>query len=199
VSRRGALVALAFTIIAFAVWRAELFTVARPGDHPRALAVIDEAVRHAVDFDLALPAVPAGIERVSAGGRVLLVHYWAPWERHSLAQASTLDSLRRDPALGQLRVVLVCFDPFPSVARYVGRNRLRLPVLLDGRRDLAARLPCPSIPYTYVVDEAGRIAVAQPGEVEWLSPATRGALESLLGGGQRPAPRPDGTATSRAT
>lgn len=198
-SRRGALVALAVAAIAFAVWRAELFTVARPGDHPRALAVIDVSARRAVDFDLALPAVPVGIERLSAGGRVLLVHYWAPWERHSLAQASTLDSLRRDPALERLRVVLVCFDPFPSVARYVGRNRLRLPVLLDGRRDLAAHLPCPSIPYTYVVDGAGRIAVAQPGEVEWLSAATRGALETLLDEAQRPGPRPAGTATSRTT
>jgi len=199
VSRRGALVALAVAALAVAVWRAELFTVARPGDHPRALAVIDAAERRAVDFDIALPAVPVGIERLSAGGRVLLVHYWAPWERHSLAQASALDSMRSDPAFERLRVVLVCFDPFPSVARYVGRNRLGLPVLLDGRRDLAARLPCPSIPYTYVVDEAGRIAVAQPGEVVWRSPATRGALEGLLEEAQPPGPRPAATATSRAT
>ena len=198
-SRRGALVAVLLAAIAFGVWRAELFTVARPGDRPRGLTVIDAAARHAVEFDLALPAVPVGIERVSAGGRVLLVHYWAPWERHSLIQASTLDSLRRDPALERLRVVLVCFDPFPSVARYVGRNRLRVPVLLDGRRDLAARLPCPSIPYTYVVDGAGRIAVAQPGEVEWLSTATRGALDAHLDDAQLTGPRPAGATSSRTT
>jgi hypothetical protein len=64
--------------------------------------------------------------------------------------------------------------------------RLRLPVLLDTRRALADRLPCPSIPYTYVIDRDGRIAVAQAGEVDWLAPATREALESLLG---EPAPR----------
>ena len=57
----------------------------------------------------------------------------------------------------------MCFDPFPSVARYVARRRLALPVLLDLRGELRRQLRCPSIPFTYVLDAAGRIAVQQPG------------------------------------
>jgi hypothetical protein len=175
-------------VLVVMVWRAELWTVARPGDRPRALRVETEAARAARPVDVILPAVPVGSQRLVGGQGVLLVHYWAPWERHALDQASLLDSLRRLPELDRLRVVIVCFDPFPSVTRFVTRQRLRLSVLLDGRGDLRRVLPCPSVPYTYVLDAAGRVAVAQPGEVDWWSDGTRRALLHLLAE-PPPAPR----------
>jgi hypothetical protein len=191
VTWRAALVAAAVAVLAFSAWRSQLFTVSRPGEHPRALAATPAGRRAAADFDVLLPTVPVGMERLTAGHGVLLIHYWAPWERHSLSQAAGLDSLRRTGDFAGLRAVIVCFDPFPSVARYVGRHRLRVPVLLDGRRALVPRLPCPSIPYTYVIDAAGRIAVAQPGEVDWLAPATLEVLRSLLAEPEvAPAPAP---------
>lgn len=187
---RGALASVAIATLAVTAWRAELFTVSRPGERQRVLEANPAGQRPGVDFDVTLPVVPVGMERLTSGDGVLLVHYWAPWERHSLAQAAALDSLRRSGQLGRVRAVIVCFDPFPSVARYVGRNRLRVPVLLDGRRALVVRLPCPSIPYTYVVDAAGRIAVAQAGEVDWLAPATARALRGLLAEPGAPATAP---------
>ena len=170
------------------VWRAELFLVAKPGDAPRPLAAVPIADRAPTAFDVVLPAVPAGMQRLRGGEQVLLVHYWAPWERHSREQAKALDSLRRDPELERLRVVLVCSDPFPSVARYVARQRLSLAVLLDGPGDLKRHLPCPSIPYTYVLDRSGRIAVAQAGEVDWWSAGTREGLRAILAESHDPAP-----------
>jgi peroxiredoxin len=122
-----------------------------------------------------------GMRRLHQGGRVLLLHYWAPWERNARAQAAALDSLSHLDGLEGLDVALVCFDPFPSVARFVARQRLRLVVLLDGERRLRQTLPCPSIPYTYVIDSQGRIAVAQAGEVDWLGAETRAMLGRLLG------------------
>jgi hypothetical protein len=53
-------------------------------------------------------------------------------------------------------------------------------VLLDGERRMRSALPCPSVPYTYVLDASGRIAVAQAGEVDWFAPATREALGTLI-------------------
>jgi hypothetical protein len=67
------------------------------------------------------------------------------------------------------------------VARFVARQRWQTSVLIDGRGRLRQVLPCPSVPYTYVLDGSGRIAVAQPGEVDWWAPATRAALRTLLG------------------
>ena len=158
-------------------WRAELFTVAKPGDAPRALAPSGPSgTSHA--FDVSLPLVPVGVARLTPGGRPLLVHYWAPWERHGRAQVLMLDSLVRTLP-GDVRVAVVCFDPFPSVARYVARLRLQVPVMLDLRRDLQAALPCPSVPYTWLLDAHGRVVAAQPGEVEWLAPATRALIESV--------------------
>lgn len=168
------------------VWRAELFLVSAPGDTPRPLAVRPVGDRAAIDFDVVLPAVPAGMQRLRGGEQVLMIHYWAPWERHSREQAKAIDSLRRQPELERLRVVLVCSDPFPSVARYVARQRLSLAVLLDGPGDLKRALPCPSIPYTYVLDRSGRIAVAQAGEVDWWGESTREVLRGILA--EEPAP-----------
>ena len=169
----------ALAVLGTLVWKAELFTVQRSGATPSPLALTPVADRPAATFDASLPMVPVGVRRLVPGQRVLIVEYWAPWMRHSGPQATMLDSLRRSLPPGDVEVALVCFDPFPSVSRYVGRMRLRLPVLLDLRKDLAAGLPCPSIPYTYVIDRAGRVAAKQAGEVEWLSAATRAALDSL--------------------
>lgn len=176
-------VAVLLVLVAFLavlVWRSQLFTVARPGDGPAVLSLLPDSTRTATRVDVVLPAVPVGMRRVRGGEGVTLVHYWAMWEHDGRAQAVALDSLQRLEELAGLRVVVVCFDPFPSVARYVGRARLRLGVLIDGERQLSAALPCPSIPFTYVLDHRGRVAVAQPGEVDWLAPATRTALRVLL-------------------
>lgn len=179
---RRALVALVLVAVAaLGVWRGKLFTVQKSGAAPVPLVARPAAGRLPAAFDVTLAAVPVGSERIAPGGGVLLVHYWAPWERHSGEQARGLDSLRRTLPPGSVRIAVVCFDPYPSVARYVARMRLRLPVLLDQRRALSDRLPCPSIPFTYVIDRAGRIAVAQGGEVDWLAPATLRTLEGLLG------------------
>jgi len=181
VTRRALVVLVLVAVVALGVWRGKLFTVQRSGATPVALVVLPAAERLPAAFDVTLAAVPVGSERLAPGGSVLLVHYWAPWERHSGEQARGLDSLRRTLPPGSVRIAVVCADPYPSVARYVARMRLRLPVLLDQRGTLAELLPRPSIPYTYVLDRAGRIAIAQSGEVDWLAPATLRALEELAG------------------
>lgn len=166
--------------IGASIWKSELFTVQRSGVTPKPLALVASESRREARFDASLPMVPVGVRRVAPEARVLVVQYWAPWMRHSGPQALGLDSLRRSLPPGLIDVALVCFDPFPSVSRYVARMRLRLPVLLDLRRELSKDLPCPSIPYTYVIDAEGRIAAEQAGEVDWLAAATRAAIDSLV-------------------
>jgi peroxiredoxin len=177
---RALLITLLLVAVAWVAWRSQLWTVARPGDAPEALRLRAGEARTPVRIDATLPVVPVGMERLESGRGVLLIHYWAPWEHAGREQVALLDSLRQLPEVEGLRVVVVCFDPFPSVARFVARQRLRLSVLIDSRGLLREALPCPSVPYTYVVDGAGRLAVAQPGEVDWLAPATRAALAALL-------------------
>src|SRR5580765_8029373 len=97
-------------------WRAELFTVAKPGEAPRALvrAGAPGGVGSGATpaFDVSLPLVPVGVARLTPGGRPLLVHYWAPWERHGRVQVLALDSLARTLPQDGVRVAVVCFDPF---------------------------------------------------------------------------------------
>ena len=176
---RAALVAAVATLGLIA-WHSELWHVSPRNARPRPLELSTTRHPAPAGLDLSLPAVPIGMHQVRPDDAVLVLHYWAPWEQDGLAQARGLDSLRRSDGLEGLRVVMVCSDPFPSVARYVGRHRLRLLVLLDGAHELRSVLPCPTLPYTYVVDRAGRIAVAQEGEVDWLAPATRELLIHLI-------------------
>jgi len=191
---RALFATLLLVAVAWVTWRSQLWTVARPGDRPVALRLRATEARVPVRIDATLPVVPVGMERIESGRGVLLIHYWAPWEHAGREQVALLDSLRQLPEVEGLRVVVVCFDPFPSVARFVARQRLRLSVLIDGRGLLREALPCPSVPYTYVVDGAGRLAVAQPGEVDWLAPATRTALRALL---DEPAARTSGPISGR--
>jgi len=187
--RRLALLLIA--ACAFVAWRSQLFIVGRPGLAPAPLALRAADDRPSTAFDVTLAQIPIGARHLTERQGVMVIHYWAPWERHSAHQAAALDSLTHLERLAGLNAVVVCFDPFPSVTRYVARQRLRLCVLLDHGRDLRAALPCPSIPYTYVIDGAGRIAVAQAGEVDWLSPATAGTLRGLLAEPEAvPVPRP---------
>lgn len=171
---------LLIAVIAFAVWKTQLFIVSRPGEAPLPLTVRAAADRPGASFDVTLAQIPIGARHLTESQGVTVIHYWAPWERHSASQAAALDSLTHMVELAGLNTVVVCFDPFPSVTRYVARQRLRLCVLLDHGHDLRRALPCPSIPFTYVIDRNGRVAVAQAGEVDWLDPATRTALRRLL-------------------
>jgi hypothetical protein len=186
--------ALVLAILCTIVWRGELYTVQRPGERPRDLVAIDVSRRDPLVADVVLPAVPMGGRRVRSGDGVTLIYYWAPWQQSAYAQAAALDSLRRGTDFDAVRIQIVCFDPFPSVARYVARRRLAVPVLLDTRGTLRALLPCPSLPYTYVLDAAGRIAVRQPGRVDWLSPKTRATLQRILHEAPAPAPATRGSA-----
>jgi hypothetical protein len=181
---------LVLAVAGLIVWRAELFTVSRPGDRPRPLARVTHPTLPS--FAVTLPRVPVGAMPVASGRAAWLVHYWAPWERHGRAQAVALDSLVRslpEARDGRLRVAIVCFDPFPSVARFVARLHLTVPVLLDHRRELQKSLPCPSVPYTWVFDAHGRVIAAQPGEVDWHASATRALLREVAGRSS-PAPGP---------
>jgi hypothetical protein len=184
---------LLVVVMALVLWKSQLFLVARPGDRAMPLRLIAAAARTPARLDVLLPLVPMGELRLAPGATPLVVEYWAPWVRHAALQATGLDSLLRlYGARGDTapRAVLACFDPFPSVSRYVARMRLSVPVVLDHGRELAGALPCPSLPYTYVIDASGRIAVAQPGEVDWLAPATRAVLDSIAA--ESPAPSDSG-------
>lgn len=173
---RLAALLLALGALGLVFWRSELFTVSKPGEGMRPLAPAAAGERRS--FSVSLPQVPVGAAHIASGEDAWLVHYWAPWERHGRAQALALDSLSRSLPPDGPRIVVVCFDPFPSVARFVARLRLRVPVALDHHRALQAALPCPSIPYTWLVAADGTVLVEQPGEVDWFSPRTR---ELLLG------------------
>jgi peroxiredoxin len=180
---RFALLAAVLVLVALA-WRGQLVRVGRDPS-PRPLVLLAEAERRDLPCDVVLPTVPVGMTRVHSGGSPLLIHYWAAWERDGRTQAAALDSLVKLLAPTDLRVVMVSSDPFPSVARFVQRQRLKLRVLLDGPGLLQSQIPRPQLPHTVLIGRDGRAAVVQSGPVDWLGPETRATLEDVIG---EPAP-----------
>ena len=170
---------VALLIAGVLMWRSQLVRLAG-GNGPRPLVAIAADLRAPQSVDVVLPAAPVGMIHLKSGQVPLLIHYWAPWERHGRVQAASLDSLARLYRSTDLHVVLVCSDPFPSVARFVARQRLRLRVLLDGPGLMRAEVPCPRLPHTVFIDRSGRAAVVQSGEVDWFAPETRGTIERVL-------------------
>lgn len=162
-----------------ALWRAELYPVSAAP--PRPLDIIPAAARAGVAVDAMLPIVPVGTAHVSAGGRVLVLHVWAPWQRHAEADAIAFDSLATLERESGVEMAIVCFEPYMSVSRWVRRHRLRVPVLLDHDRRLVRMLPMRALPCTWVLDRDGRLAAAASGDVAWLAPATARALRALAG------------------
>lgn len=179
-SRRAWLLLAAVALAGGAAWRATLFPVDRSAPRPRPLALLADSAVRAVPVDVVLASVPSGTYRLRSGTAPMLVHYWAPWERQGRTQAVMLDSLARDPAFAGLDVTIVCFEPFPTVARFAARHRLTTRVLLDRERALTRALPCPVMPYTVALDAHGRVRIEQPGLVAWDADSTRRALRALL-------------------
>lgn len=180
------------------VWQRQLILVESTSS-PRPLALLPATEPLERQCDVVLPAVPVGMTRVRSGSTPLLIHYWAPWERHGRAQAAALDSLVRVLGRPELHVVLVTSDPFPSVARFVMRQRLKLRVLLDGEGALRAQVPRPRLPHTVLIGRDGRIWARQSGEVDWLSPETRATLEAVLEAGSAPRDSEDAAPEPGAT
>lgn len=178
-SRRAIFVLVVIVAISFAAWRSQLFTVSTSVTTPQALEFLPAEEQHDVSFDVVLQVAPVGLRRLEDGHGPLVIHYWAPWSPDALDEATALDSLGRTATGQSVEVLLVTFEPFPSVARYVGRHRLSTPVLLDTERELRAALPCPRIPYTYLIDRSGRVVGAQEGPVDWIGPRTIATLDSL--------------------
>jgi thiol-disulfide isomerase/thioredoxin len=150
--------------------RTARLTTARP-----TLAVSGNGRTYLVDASRLLRGVPEGerepaprldLPMLTGGrlspdmldGRVVLLNFWASWCPPCRTEMPELDSLRA--SIGDTGFVFVAVneDEDTAAARaFIDEFGLTIPVAL-GRGTLRSRVHYPGLPYTVLVDRAGRIA-----------------------------------------
>ncbi len=109
------------------------------------------------DFELKDPS--GGTLRLSSlRGEVVVLHFWATWCPHCLAEMPVLAEAARDPAFRGVRILAVNLgEPAKVVSRYLRSHSLDLPVLLDSRGKVAAAYGVVGLPVSLIVDASGKL------------------------------------------
>lgn len=113
-------------------------------------------------------------------GYVALVNFWAEWCGPCVAELPALAGAhRRLKSNGVVVLAINAGDPAERVRRYLERNPLPFPVLLDPNNTASAAWQVQSLPTTYVVTPDGRIYGGAVGARQWDSEAMLAELRQL--------------------
>lgn len=117
-------------------------------------------------------------------GKVVLLNLWATWCapcREEMPSIETLWERYKDKGL----VVLAVSEDDGNrkqIADFIGRTRLRFPILLDQDFKIANRYILPGLPSTYLIARDGTIAATLLGSQDWSRHEARALIEYLLEG-----------------
>jgi peroxiredoxin len=113
-------------------------------------------------------------------GQVLVVNFWASWCPACIEEMPSIqrgaDWLKRFN--GRFIAVNVGESP-PSVAAFLEKLDLNIPVLFDTQLATAERWNVAQLPVTFVVDPAGRIAYRALGARQWDDPTLLVPIRAL--------------------
>lgn len=91
-------------------------------------------------------------------GDVVILHFWATWCPHCVAEMPLLQEVARDYDPRGVRVLAINLgEPRKRVARYLDEHSLDLRVLFDARGRVAEKYGVVGLPATIVVDPEGRV------------------------------------------
>ena len=114
-------------------------------------------------------------------GRVVVVNFWATWCDACKEELPSLQRLRERLAGRRFEVLTVNFGEFPEkIARYMEKEKVSLPVLLDTQKATAKGWKVGGLPMTFVVDARGRVRYSVFGERDWSEGEPLRLVEKLL-------------------
>lgn len=164
-----------FTVVAVGRMRGVITEIAKAEAKREKVAIV------APDF--ALPDLSGRIIRLSEfKGKPILLNFWATWCLPCRTEMPSLERAYQDYHGKGLVVLTINIDQgSPSrVEAFAKAHRLPFPILLDPEWKAAeAYRVFGRVPTTYLINRAGEI-VAEAGELDWMGPRARNALEALL-------------------
>jgi thiol-disulfide isomerase/thioredoxin len=101
-------------------------------------------------------------------GRVVLVNFWATWCVPCRDEMPSIMRLRAKLAGKPFEVMTVNYgEAAPGITRYLEKEGISLPVLLDPEKKAASAWGVRGLPMTFLVDAAGRVRHSAFGELDW--------------------------------
>jgi peroxiredoxin len=115
-------------------------------------------------------------------GQVVILNFWATWCAPCRVEMPAFEALYRRYRSEGLTVLAVSIDKAADqkVKDFVEKRQLSFPVLLDTKGEAERLYPSVSIPFTYVIDQQGRVVARVDGAKNWKSEETFKAVEYLL-------------------
>ncbi len=115
-------------------------------------------------------------------GQVVLLNFWATWCAPCRVEMPSFETLYRRYRSQGLTVLAISLDKTGSsaVQDFIDQRQLSFPVLLDREGEAERLYPSVSIPFTYVIDQEGRVVARVDGAKNWESEETFKAIEYLL-------------------
>ena len=116
--------------------------------------------------------------------KVIILNFWATWCAPCLEEMPAFEKLYRRYRSQGVTVLAVSLDKgdLSKVQGFVDVNNLTFPVLIDSGGTAEKLYPSFTIPFTYVIDKAGRVAARVDGAKNWASSETFAALDILIKG-----------------
>jgi peroxiredoxin len=135
----------------------------------------------AIEFQL--PTLDGGsATHASYSGRVQVINFWAPWCAPCRREIPVLQSLRREFGSDRVEVLGIALDEPEAVRKYVGEMGIDYPILLASMSDFALMRAYgndrDALPFTVIVDSAGRVHARKLGEYHEAD--LRADIESAL-------------------
>lgn len=101
-------------------------------------------------------------------GRVQVINFWAPWCEPCRREIPTLQALREAYGPARVEVLGVALDEPEAVRRYASEMGISYPILLASMNDFALMRAYgndhDALPFTVIVDAAGRLHARKLGE-----------------------------------
>jgi thiol-disulfide isomerase/thioredoxin len=114
-------------------------------------------------------------------GRVVVVNFWATWCEPCREEMPSLERLRTQLTGKPFEVLAVNYgESREKVAKFLDREFVSLPVLLDSQKEAGDRWNVQGFPMTFVVDARGRIRYTVFGARNWSDAETRKLVERLM-------------------
>lgn len=157
-----------------------LFLLLVSKERPRATKVIHEGDQ-APEFRLsALDGKQAGLSDYR--GKVVMVHFWATWCPPCVEELPTLERMYRSLSGKDFELLAVSVDEggAGTVASFLQRNRLALPVLLNPGGSVAKSYGTFKFPETYLLDRSGIVRYKVIGPADWSLPANIKAIRDMI-------------------
>ena len=91
-------------------------------------------------------------------GKKVVLNFWATWCSPCREEMPDLQKYYENHPSGEYEIVAINLDPRNNVRGFVDELKLTFPIVLDTEKDVQEAYEVLNLPYTYFIDETGKIA-----------------------------------------